>query len=192
MKGSCLLLMLLVVISSISGCEEKTEYEKILDRELSSKIEKDSLFLGYELGMSREQFYKRSWNLNQKRLVKQGGNNQSVMYNLEELPHSAVMYFSPEFQKEQIYQMKVQIQYKGWAPWNKDLSADSLQIDVLNMLKRWYGNGFIKINSDKSDPIYVKVDGNREIRLTVSKKNASVWIYFTDLEIVSEMNNATG
>lgn len=185
-------LILLTLISAFSGCSEKSKYEKMVERELSSDVRQDSLFLGYKLGMSREEFYKQSWNLNQKKLVKQGLSNQSVMYELKDLPHSANMYFFPEFWNDKIYQMKARIKYNGWAPWNKNLSADSLQVDVLNMLEQWYGNGFIKINQDRKDPVYVKVDDNREIRITIQDKDASVWVYFTDLQTVFKMNNKNG
>lgn len=190
MKTYGVLLVFLTLIYIFAGCNQKSEYEKIVERELARDVTIDSLFLGYKLGMSKERFYKHSWNLNKKKIVKQGLNNQSVMYELEDLPHSANMSFSPELWNGNIYQMKARIQYNGWAPWNKNLSSDSLQVDVLNMLEQWYGDGFIKLDQTKDDPVYVKVDGNREIRITTQNEQESVWVYFTDLQMVREKNKA--
>lgn len=191
MKKQGIFLVLLILMSVIGGCSsEKSKYKKMVKRELARNVSIDSLFLGYKLGMTRERFYKRSWNLNDKKLVRQGPSNNSIRYELKDLPHPAIMYYSPEFWNDKIYQMKIRIKYDGWAPWNKELSADSLQVDVLNMLEQWYGDGFIKMNPDKKKPIYVKVDGNREVRIRMVDEDASVWVYITDLLMVRKKNEA--
>lgn len=188
MKAYRCLIVFITLIYIFSGCSQKSEYEQMVERELAGDVTVDSLFLGYKFGMSKEEFYKHSWSLNQKKRVRQGPGNQSVRYELKDLPHEANMYFSPELWNGNVYQMKARIQYNGWAPWNKNLSSDSLQVDVLNMLEQWYGDGFIKINQNGDDPVYVKVDGNREIRITSQDSQESVWVYFTDLQMVREKN----
>ena len=96
-----------------------------------------------------------------------------VLYKLKnnELKHPASMNFYPDFYQNKIYKMRVNFQYDSWAPWNKQLYADSLLQDVLKLYKNWYnrGNPFIKINDKEKGMLYVKVDGNR--RITIGRYN---------------------
>ena len=42
--------------------------------------------------------------------------------------------------------------YNAWAPWNKNLFADTLQTDVVELYKKWYGgNNFIEITDCKRE-----------------------------------------
>lgn len=187
---SKLLYLLILCLGIIFACNQKSEYRLMVEKELSKGVRYDSLFLGYELGMSRSDFYSYSWDLNKKKLVRQGPSNSSVEYELDELPHPATMYYYPEFKDDKIYVMKVVISYDGWAPWNPELGSDSLQIDVVKLLEDWYGPGFIERNLNENGPTYVKVDGNREI--SVSKMTeTSVSVIYKDLlaEQGSEQND---
>ena len=56
---------------------------------------------------------------------------------------------------------------------------DSLLLDVLTMMERWYGNPFIKIKSPYSfkDDIYVSIRGNRRVTVFPAKTSEiKVWI----------------
>lgn len=178
----------LLVIPLLTGCDERTEYQKLVDRELARGVRYDSLFLGYEFGMTRNEFYDHSWDLNRKGLVMQGPQNQTVEYNLDnnELPYSAKMNFYPDFYGERIFQMRVRFMYDGWAPWNKNLFSDSLQIDVVNLLTDWYGDDFIKVDAPKNGFEYIKVDGNRKI-VVAKHTDSEVLAVFTDLIAEKEM-----
>ena len=165
----------------------------MVEKELAREVRYDSLFLGYELGMSRESFFKHSWQLNKKKLVKEGPGNNSVEYKLKELPHDARMYFYPNFYQDRVFQMPVNITYNGWAPWNEELGSDSLLVDVLDWLKDTYGKGFIIMEeTEKNGPVYVKIDGNRKITV-VKNGDASVTVVFTDLllekKVEQQMNS---
>ncbi len=65
------LLILLIAFTFIS-CASKSEYHQWVDQELNKGIEMDSLFLGYHFGMTRQEFYDRSWTLNDEGKVMQG------------------------------------------------------------------------------------------------------------------------
>lgn len=146
--------------------------------------ETNKIFLGYKLGMSKEGFYDHSWKLNDKGLVRQGPSNQSVYYELgDELDHPAQMYFYPSFYNGRVYQMRVKFQYSNWAPWNKNLYSDSLQVEVLKLLKKWYGKGFVKRKTKvnrRNKIVYVKRDNNRRIVVT-SKGSRNVVSFITDI-----------
>jgi len=59
--------------------------------------------------------------------------------------------------------------------------ADSLQLDVLNMMKKWYRDkDFITMTDATKGTIFVQVDGNR--RIIIGKFNdAHVKVDYTDL-----------
>merc|ERR1711916_69005 len=108
----------------------------------------DSLFLDISFGMTKKEFYSHCWEMNKKRLVTWGNNNTSVLYRLEnELKSPASMNFYPEFYEGKISKMPVIYTYNGWSPWNEQLNADSLLIDVLELYKKWYGDDFMTISN---------------------------------------------
>jgi hypothetical protein len=80
--------------------------------------------------------------------------------------------------------MPVTFQYVSWAPWNKNLFADSLKEEVLQLYKKWYpgGNEFLKMDDEEKGTIYIKVDGNR--RITIGRYNdLQVKVDYTDLSV---------
>ena len=82
--------------------------------------------------------------------------------------------------------MQVYFKYTGWAPWNKHLFADSLQIDLIPLLEDWYGPGFIAIDMATTDrPAFVKMDGNRRILLTV-EDDINVKALISDMTIIKD------
>ena len=175
--------ILLVLIASglIYGCTPRSRYERRLKQELASGIRYDSLFLGLYLGMSDKDFYTQCWSLNQKGIIKQSPNNQAVEYDHKDiLKASATMQFYPEFEQGEIVEMPVRFSYKGWAPWNKELSSDNLQKDILEWFKKDYGDEFIAVKHPVHGIAYVKIDGNR--RITIFKQDDfQVWAVFTDI-----------
>lgn len=194
--GIIRLMSLLVIFTSVNcGCSSKTKYERRLKHELARGVRCDSLFMGLYLGMSQKDFYTQCWELNKKGLIKQGTNNATVEYNLKgELRHPGTMDFYPKFAKGTIYEMPVRFAYSGWAPWNKELSSDNLQTDVLEWYKKVYGSGFITVKHPQKGNAYVKVNGNR--RISIFKENdLYVWAVFTDLLVKKDSinnNSVTG
>lgn len=184
MRAKNIWLVLLLILGTIYfGCSPRSKYEYQLKRELNSGVRQDSLFLGLYLGMPQLDFYTHSWKLNRSGLIQQGPNNTTVEYTLEnELKHPVTMYYYPEFFEHKIYEMPVRFMYNGWTPWNKDLSAEKLVVDVLTWYKEVYGGRFIKVKHPKWGTAYVKIDGNR--RITIFEEDETyVWAIFTDMLI---------
>lgn len=192
MKTIILWLMpLLGFVCIISGCSPKAKYENMLKQELASGVRYDSLFMGIYLGMPEKNFYTRCWVLNGKGLIRQGIRNMTVEYQLKgELKYPATMDFYPEFVQGKIFEMPVRFLYNGWAPWNKKLSSDSLQIEVLNWYEKIYGNGFIEVKHPERGIAYVKVNGNRRISI-FKEDDMHVWAIFTDMLVKEEVNDST-
>jgi hypothetical protein len=152
----------------------QSPYEKMEERELSSGKVVNELFLGLSLGMDRKDFFETCWALNKKGVLNNGPTELSVEYEAK-LPsgNTAKMRFYPKFEQEKIYLMPIEFTYEGWAPWNEELTAEKLREDVVKLFEEWYGPGFIEVtNEDKSQIVFVKIDGNRRIR--VFKKHLSI------------------
>ncbi len=130
MKKYLLVVVLLVLI--VSSCSKKDKYEQWVEHELASGVRQDSLFLGIGFGMTSKKFFAHCWELNKQGVIRQGLGKASVEYRLDdELKYPATMNFYPNFSENTIYEMPVRFKYEAWAPWNKPLQADSLQLDVL-------------------------------------------------------------
>jgi hypothetical protein len=191
MKTRTILFMpLLILVFIISGCSPKAKYERRLKSELSSNVRYDSLFMGLYFGMPEKEFYLHCWKLNQKGLIKQGSSNTTVEYELKkELKYPGVMDFYPRFMQGKIFEMPVRFKYVGWAPWNKNLSADNLQTNIVKWYEKTYGRGFMKVEHPERGIAYVKINGNR--RITIFKEDdLHVWAVFTDMSVKKEWSNS--
>ena len=184
--------ILIILISGIiiSGCSPRAKYERRLKHELASGVRYDSLFLGLYFGMPEKVFYVHCWNLNHKGLLKQGETNTTAEYQLkDELKYPALMDFYPKFNQCKISEMPVTFKYKGWAPWNKNLSSVNLQNEVLKWYEKIYGGGFIMVKHHSHGKAYVKIDGNRRITIFVGD-DLHVWAVFTDMSVKKGWNDS--
>lgn len=186
MRSINILLILIALIIAILSCQPKSEYHKLVEKELASGIRNDSIFFGLYLGMSSKDFYTHCWELNKQGLIRQGASNTSVYYQIDDFKYSAGMDFYPQFFEGNIAQMPVIFSYHGWAPWNKHLSVDSLMPEVLGLMEEWHGPGFIEIQNPNPNPLlqnpnaFVKVNGNRRISV-YALDDARVRVDYVDL-----------
>ena len=167
----------------------KTEYEKLEERELSSGKQVNELFLGLELGMTRKEFFQTCWDLNKQGLLTNGPTELSVEYSpIMPSGNTAKMRFYPKFEQDKIYLMPIEFQYEGYAPWNEELNVDNLRDDVIALFEEWYGPGFLEVsNEDKTKVVFVKMDGNRRIRI-FKKTLAIVRVEISDLPVQKSLN----
>ncbi|MEO6546440.1 MAG: hypothetical protein ABIN94_00510 [Ferruginibacter sp.] len=189
--------IILIVLFMLTGCSPESSidrYNKLEKKELASGKRADSIFFGISLGMPQKKFFLYCWEMNKKGIFSDGADDRGVMcvlYKLDTQLHTpATMNFYPEFNDSAIWKMRSTFQYKGWAPWNKHLGADSLLPDVLSMYKKWYsyGNPFIEITDEKKGVKYVKVDGNR--RITIKKTDdVIVEANYTDMLVEKKIGN---
>ena len=182
--------ILMIVISGIiiSGCSPRSKYERMLKHELASGVRYDSLFLGLYFGMPEKEFYVHCWNLNHKGLIKQGESNTTAQYEMkDELKYPALMDFYPKFIEGKIFEMPVSFKYKGWAPWNKTLSSENLEKEVLKWYEQVYGKGFIRVKHPRHGTAYVKINGNRRITIFV-EDDLHVWAVLTDMSVKKDWN----
>lgn len=182
MKNPWYLLLASSFLLFLTACG--SEYQRLEKRELASGKVVKELFFGLELGMTQKDFFDACWALNKKGMLTNGPSELSVEHSLV-FPsgNPGKMRFYPNFEDGKIYLMPVEFSYDGWSPWNKDLAVEVLRTDVVKLFETWYGEGFIEVtNEDKSQIAFVKMDGNRRVRV-FKKSISSVRAEISDLPV---------
>ncbi|MCY4000140.1 MAG: hypothetical protein OXF06_00805 [Bacteroidetes bacterium] len=169
----------------VAACQQTSEYQQMVERESLRTDTVNTLFLNYELGMSRQAFFDSSWALNRRGLVSHGPNNRNVQLKLpDEFHHESTMLYYPDFVDDLVAQMRVRFSYDGWAPWNRHLWADSLIFDVHDLMEDWYGSGFIlqerSTPTMDTTPEFIKIDANRHITIQ-RDSDREVLVKITDI-----------
>lgn len=168
MKGIGFVLFLIVGFW-FAGCVETPEkqYKKWEEQEFGSGIRYDSLFKGLYFGMKHETFRNYCYfkNTVEHDFKMQGANTSWLESKIDEMDYPAAINFYPVFDKGVITEMNALIYYKDAVFNDGVFERDSLLLDVLNLMKKWYGHDFIKIKSPHAyqDDVYVSVRGNRRI-----------------------------
>jgi hypothetical protein len=178
MKRTLPVILTLLLLGGLFSCTQKSEYEQLVERELSRDVRMDSLFLGYYFGMPLEEFLSHSLELNRSQTITGGA---KIKYRFDRLDQIAIMEFYPEFRDRQIVELPIEVQYEGWAPWNTHLASDSLIADLIHHYEDRFDTSFIThtFEGDES-PSYVAVQGNRQIRI-YRKSTQLAGIDFIDL-----------
>lgn len=161
-----------------------SEYQQLEKRELSSGKVANELFFDLELGMTQKQFFEICWTKNKEGILTNGPSELAVEHSLV-FPsgNPGKMRFYPKFEEGKIFLMPVEFSYDGWSPWNEKLKVEALREDVVKLFENWYGEGFIEVtNEDKSQIVFVKIDGNRRVRV-FKKTLSSVRAEIVDLPI---------
>lgn len=127
----------------------------------------DPIFYTIRFGMTKQAFYDTCWRLNKTGDFIQGGHNLSVQHKIpSELGKPVIMNFYPAFSNDLIFQMPVVYNYESWAPWNRELYADSLIVRVAQMMEKEYDITFTKKKTEDGRPAYYNYTGPRKILIT--------------------------
>ena len=169
-----------------SGCQQKTEYQKEVEKALNSGVRNDSLILGYTFGMSQEEFFEYSWDINKKGIVTNGAGAEILEY-VDSLRSPARRTFYPKFNQNKITQLPVVYRFEGWAPWNTHLFSDTLLVDVIADLEQTYGSFTLlaDVQQDSVPDVFYNLSGNREIRVQIMDQS-QVRVLFTDLSVINK------
>jgi hypothetical protein len=183
--------ILILLACTVLACQPRSEYEMVKERELASGKVVEDLFLDLHFGMGRKDFFGTCWEHNKKGILTNGAHQLMVQYK-PKMPSGKEtnMFFYPKFEDNKLYFMPIEFLYPSWFPGNEDYSNEKLLEDVVDLMEKWYGDGFFEVaNKDRSIRAMVKIDGNRLIR--VFKKDIStVRVEMLDLRVkdISEMN----
>jgi hypothetical protein len=176
-------LFAVMLLSSIVACKTDT-YDQMVAKGLASGIRHDSIFYGYYFGMPRLNFFQHSLELNSKGIMTNGPENSSILITLPEdgYKNTIDMNLYPEFANDKIWRMKVWFNYQAWAIWNKQYHGSECLPDALKYLEKTFKTRFKKMKTDKNQPYWLAIDGNREIMVSV-KDEMKVFATITDLSI---------
>lgn len=154
-----------IVLSSLGSCQSK--YDRTVKKEMASGKRIDSLQFNLYFGDSKKDFFAKCWELNKKRLIKQGPKNQYVAYELKGTSETSMthLFYGIFNEEKQMVGLDMEFTYDGWSPWTEKLQSDKLLFVAMDTLKKWYpGNDFFLLENAKlKTPTYVKIDGNRQI-----------------------------
>ena len=174
--------MLLGFLILVTGCTQQTEYESMVQQGLNSETDVNDIFLGYEFGMTREDFLESSWELNQQQIISGGVN---IVYQLEDLKSTARLEFFPQFENGVIVKMPVSASYISWSPWNEQYNANELLKDLKEYYEDFYTTTFKKVDVPgiEDEAPWISIEGNREIRMYKKSVN-TIQVDFIDLSKV--------
>jgi len=169
-------------ICFLLGCAHQTEYESMVQQGLNSDREINDIFLGYEFGMTREEFLQSSWEMNQQQVITGG---VKIEYLIEDLKSTVKLEFYPEFENGVISKMPVSASYISWSPWNEQYNANELLKDLKTYYEDLYSTTFkqVDVPGIADDVPWVSIEGNREIRMYKKSVN-TIHVEFIDLSIV--------
>ena len=168
----------------VFGCKSQSEYTKVLKRELENKNEFNDLIFDMKIGQSRQDYFDICYKLNKKKLIVSGErslNPELVLKPKNDLVKGSniKMSFNGIFNEKKIMKgMEMRFYFTGWSSWNKDLSSNSLLVQLKDTLREWFpGNDFFKVNFENNLSTEVKIDGNRRIlAYLVNSKDVAVRI----------------
>lgn len=177
----------ILIVLLIVCCTTASKYEKLIDTEMSKDIRHDSIFLGFNFGAPKSDFFIVCKELNSKRLIVQADKSGFVQYFFP--PKTATdkdlkVLLWGTFNKAQLMTgLKFEFSHIAWAPWNEASKPDNLIPVIQTKLLEWFpGNDFVDITSkDKDDMIWVKIDGNRRIVIEAPDNVTSVKVNIDDL-----------
>ena len=113
------------------ACE--SDYSKVIRQERNKNIRNDSLFLGFQMGQTKKDFFNSCWELNKKGLVIQSDDNEYVSKTLLSKDHDNTaddieMLFYGSFNENNIMTgMDHKFRYLGWSIWNEEYNALKLK-----------------------------------------------------------------
>lgn len=185
-------IFIIVSICFALACEPRSEYQKLVDSELSKDVHYDSLFAGLSFDMTKKEFFDYCWEQNSKGIFINGVGSM-VSYDVSaSFSRPTKINFYPKYVGNTMLEMPVEFQYADWALWNKETKVELLIEEVKEVLLKWYGgNDFIEMKTpDGSITVWVKVDGNRQIRLG-RQSVSTVLVTITDLAVKQELESNT-
>ena len=187
-KGMTILFGMFVALVFLLGCDSASQYRRLVQNQLESGVQNDTIFHGVHFGMTSDEYYDHISKLGHQGIVSQGG-DMSVLYEIKDFDTPIDMNFVAEYINDSIQEMRIKYSYSSWAPWNDRTTDERLWKDVMKLYKDQYGKDFIKVKSDRSiRPALVWVKGNQRISLFQNQENR-VDGRITNLNKITEQRN---
>lgn len=183
-----LVLVAFTAMFGLASCK-KSEAERYMAYEkeqLQQGVKQDSLFKGLYFGMSKKEFRDFCLEQNIQKKFWQGGtkNTAWVESKLEGLQYPAAINFYPEFTNDTITEMNAAIYYDNAQFKDGTFESDSLLLDVLDLLDKWYGGKTFLVKSPVfyKDDVHVHLKGNCRVTVSPDMAGQYVNLWFYDLK----------
>jgi hypothetical protein len=171
--------LLLIFSLILISCSNKPNQQQDNSQEIVQSQGPDTLIHDYTFGMTRDEFFDLSWKYNAEGVLI-NGSGAEIVENIDWLVAPAKRVFYPNFENEKIVQLPIVYSYKGWAPWNEHLSADSLMQHLIPEISKDYNVSFEPLSESSDRTIYIGRVNNTEIEIS-TKSSFEVQVTFTDL-----------
>jgi hypothetical protein len=187
----------LVLVFSCKGKEDKNTplkrhqeailaYHDLQERELATEVMADSVFYGVHLKMTSTNFFEHCQGMLEKGIFDGNYNNEVIVALDKGFKKKVKLVFYPKFNKPFIESVQARFSYMNSSVFNRKEEGSAVLMEELKkVLLQWYGgNPFIAIPPKNAfdRPIYVKIDGNREITLKEDGSLKEVIAIYTDLK----------
>ena len=182
------LIFTLGIVLCLMACQPKSEYQKLKETELATGVVHDTLFAGISFSMSQKDFFDHCWKMNKEGIFMNGTGSQVLYEVTEDFSRPTNLTFYPKYINGKMLEMPMEFQYQDWALWNEETKNERLIEEVMEVMLDWYGgNDFFEVkNEDESISVWVKIDGNRQIRVG-RKSISSALVTITDLKLLEEI-----
>ena len=192
MKTTLKAIVIVLIVSILTGCNDSSKYRKLVERELATNIRKDTLLQGIRFGMNKREFFAHCWELHKKGVFKEGVTNSTVFYEMEKNGKKYHVNFYPKFAEGKIVELPIEYTYPAFAPWNPKYSLDMLEKEIRELYKEEFGDDYLEIPSknEENGTAYVWVDGNRRLSLYKNIMRNSVTALYFDLSSAKELDVA--
>lgn len=187
----CFFFLAAVVLMASCSASETNE-KKYLEREkaeLASGVRYDSLFENIYLDMDHDAFRELSLRKHVAKRFREGGlkSGSWVEFSIPEgMKYPAAMNFYPGFQDSRISEVNAAVYYQSDVKFETPFDADEFFKDVIGLMEKWYGQGFMEIEDPEKSKqsVWVKVDGNRRITVYRDENPTLVNVWFVDMAVV--------
>ncbi len=140
-------------------------YEQVVANELATKVQNDSLFLGFTFGMLRDDFYTWCQVQNKEGVLYDSGVTLRIAYDIESIEPTVQMNFNARFTKDQLNLIEAELFFKSWTAWDKKLRSDKLLPLLLAEMDQWFpGKRFQLLTNEAGEEAYYKIQGNRVVK----------------------------
>ena len=132
----------LLTIALLVSCKTSTKYEKLIDAEMSKDIRHDSIFLGFDYGIKKADFFVVCKELNSKKQLVQANKSGYVQYlfpTTTEKDKDLIVLFWGIFKKDlTMTGLTFEFSHVAWSPWNEESKPENLIPVVRNKLLEWF------------------------------------------------------
>ena len=154
----------------------KLSYAEVKEREISSGVRHDDIFLDFRLGMTHNEYWRHHENLKNQNKIREIDNWSVYTFYFGDQNKflSAGSVFYAQYFEDKLFSLTISVEPNDQMPRNKLLKY------LVDIYKKKYGNDFItKPSQYSSSTDYIWIDGNRQI--TVSAESPNVFIFYVDL-----------